>query len=928
MDASSSNPSSPSASPPFKIQRTEPIAIAPPLNGSVSEEANNHNVKTEASETSTMPSSIPRKSSQPITSSPGEVSDSVTPQTGPLSVSSSKPEPLASTRVTKAPAIRIPPSQSVAASRSPRPTPRQKRQQEEDQDDSFYLKHQNKALATELKDLRYQVLALEREREARRESCRQAVTALERLRVSWGLLETAVLGMHQNGDSRGEGDSLQLPEGTPISTLPRDRYQGDAPPSSQGDREWTLALSRALEAVGTIKGTRECEVDQLSDHLAQRVQLLEDAIRGKIRGDTKSEEFENMDCILRELEVFRTEATSLKSQLTELTAARISVVERERRTRRDVYRLACGLLTKENFLAKFESAGEEGTDEDLNLKELEDQVREEAKTVKNPQKSETVETEAPVVTNGHVLMLEGKLKDALAQIKTRDDSIQEVCSYNVQKMLVEIMLSNNLSQMSKKCTEAELRVNELVAQQQSSGDVQKIQSLATVTGKAEIAASENTRLKRKLDRVEKGWAQSRADTEVAKSAVDSLRTTHDKRWAELTGLMVQSGNDETLSAVSDAVKGSEISIRLQSKLNQALENVRQSESVKENLKVALSMNASLKQKLEETKGKYTTLQQQVRKQQESVSDTTAATAAAADPAKEEKAMDRPERSEKMYKEYKRMRKDLVTLTASKDAAKAKLERAERERDNLMESNARLLQQLTEKDEMNANSLGTILHLKQVTEQLTAEKESLEQQAKSASQLALKARLTTNAKERVTEELLKEHEELEARRLLLEKELESATNELDKKLSEFSEASGKMKSLGSELEKVHSRNRELVQINAEKESEVTRLKDSLSKAEREAMEAASKLDDVAGSASHAGSTSSSFTVDQLTTQVAVLKGRLACPVCHYRDKECIIMRCRHMHCKQCVEERISNRSRKCPTCNNKFSDKDVEDIWLS
>ena len=41
-----------------------------------------------------------------------------------------------------------------------------------------------------------------------------------------------------------------------------------------------------------------------------------------------------------------------------------------------------------------------------------------------------------------------------------------------------------------------------------------------------------------------------------------------------------------------------------------------------------------------------------------------------------------------------------------------------------------------------------------------------------------------------------------------------------------------------------------------------------------------------------------------------------------------MRCRHMHCKQCVDERISNRSRKCPTCNNKFSDKDVEDVWLN
>jgi E3 ubiquitin-protein ligase BRE1 len=72
----------------------------------------------------------------------------------------------------------------------------------------------------------------------------------------------------------------------------------------------------------------------------------------------------------------------------------------------------------------------------------------------------------------------------------------------------------------------------------------------------------------------------------------------------------------------------------------------------------------------------------------------------------------------------------------------------------------------------------------------------------------------------------------------------------------------------------------------------------------------------------------FSVEQLQTQVKFLKNRLGCPVCHYRDKECIIMRCRHMHCKQCVEERVSNRSRKCPTCNLKFSENDVQDVWLN
>lgn len=73
----------------------------------------------------------------------------------------------------------------------------------------------------------------------------------------------------------------------------------------------------------------------------------------------------------------------------------------------------------------------------------------------------------------------------------------------------------------------------------------------------------------------------------------------------------------------------------------------------------------------------------------------------------------------------------------------------------MKTNSRLLKQSAEKDDMNAKSLSTILHLKHMTEQLSTEKELLEQRMKSAEQLALAARLATNAKERVEEELVKE-----------------------------------------------------------------------------------------------------------------------------------------------------------------------------
>lgn len=73
----------------------------------------------------------------------------------------------------------------------------------------------------------------------------------------------------------------------------------------------------------------------------------------------------------------------------------------------------------------------------------------------------------------------------------------------------------------------------------------------------------------------------------------------------------------------------------------------------------------------------------------------------------------------------------------------------------MKTNMRLLKQSTEKDDMNAKSLSTILHLKSLTEQYDQEKVIREQEAKNVEQISLAARLAANAKDRVTEEVIKE-----------------------------------------------------------------------------------------------------------------------------------------------------------------------------
>jgi E3 ubiquitin-protein ligase BRE1 len=506
-------------------------------------------------------------------------------------------------------------------------------------------------------------------------------------------------------------------------------------------------------------------------------------------------------------------------------------------------------------------------------------------------------------------------------------------------------LAHLFLQLSAKLTEKELEINQLSAKQQSEEDGEKLKSLGSTRLRLQSKEREVVELEAKLSETKKEWSQALGNEEKMKSALEEQLSKFQKRWSEFTSaldgdVIVSSENETTdVPSLAEQVSQAKRIVELQHKLCQALENVRQAESARLSLGEALDMNLQLQSELEEIKSKYAALQasrtvsvpRPTDVSPNPESGVTGAVVPMSSTPTEKPSTESSSKFEKMHRDYRRARKELAAMTQSKEAAKAKLERSEKERESLIDTNSRLLRQSTEKDEMNAKSLATILHLKSLTEQQALERENLEQQVNSASQLALSARLATNAKERLSEEVVKERQDLEGRFEILEKEHAQTKAELAKIALDFSEGSGTMTSLSTQLSNALKRSEDLVAENTAKADEMRKLVESAEAAERVAREANDKLNMVLKSPTSGGdvaSVVSAFTVGQLTTQISVLKGRLACPVCHYRDKECIIMRCRHMHCKQCVDERISNRSRKCPTCNNKFSEKDVEDVWLS
>jgi E3 ubiquitin-protein ligase BRE1 len=485
----------------------------------------------------------------------------------------------------------------------------------------------------------------------------------------------------------------------------------------------------------------------------------------------------------------------------------------------------------------------------------------------------------------------------------------------------------------------------------SDQEVQRSDLYAQV--KAKLTSTERNLQEQRdiLDRVKEEWSTALGDADLARTTMEELESKHAKKWSELTvnGFEDDSlatsfkGSSEDKTLLSSKNEAEQI-VTLRHKLTQALENVRQAETTRHTLSEAILMNDSLQYKLEELKGKYAALQaaraSSTHASSSSNSNTTAATPKLKSSSNSsstnltQSAEKVEKNNEKLLRDYKRLRKELAMVTASKEAAKAKLERNEKERDALIQTNSRLLKQTAEKDEMNAKSLSTILHLKQLTEQISKEKASLDQQAKSAHQLALAARLASNARDRVAEEFLKDRLALEKCAGEWEQKFSNMANEKELMNEKMFQQKAKMSALLRDFTKAKARCDELATESTKLTEDTKNVLEKLAVTQREALEAASRLDSMArqrptsgGGGGGTSDNNSEFTVDQLNTQVSVLKGRLACPVCNHRDKKCILLRCRHMFCKVCVDENIKNRSRKCPACGQRFDTKDVADVWL-
>jgi len=888
---------------------------------------------------------------------------------------------------------------SAKPGRSPRPTsaassPRPKKRardslvklEEEDEDDSnaasFYLRHQNRALASELRSVKYQLARLEREREHRRKQCLQAVQSLNTLNTMWGTVEAKL-------EQQRNPKTSEIRSATNIK-IP----QSDDPLSTGSGRsvEWIGALINSLARIGTTTGSSKSnkggnnddnkvkqegskngvsnddkmdvdgvisnqdvedqknndDITNIAENIAERVSVLQSWIwsllqnleksKSPLNGGLKGKILSLPSTMELQNQVSRLEAENitLQEHVKELARSRDEMVESDRRVRRGLYRLAAGRVNlkevlkavaiadedKESAAAWMESnaalAGSNASGSSLPTSSSESQEMDSAKLEKEDGKQPTSSKE--------VEQLKKQIADLNTLASSRDEQIKMLLTEK-EKQLKQI---NSLILKEDK-TASDIPTNE---------EVKRSDLYLKLTAKLSATTRNLDELNEKSDMVKKEWSTALADAELSKKALEDLQANFSKRWAELTEEKPDSSEAAEGEGESSGISKAKDIITLRHKLTQALENVRQAETSRKTLNEAVAMNNSLQSKVEEFKAKYNALQAEkaARASSSGSGNNSHQTSSNSTPSKELSSasktkssssstpMEKGDRSmEKLQREYKRARKELAATTASKDAAKAKLERTEKDKEFLSQMNSRLLKQASEKDEINAKSLSTILHLKQLTEQISKEKKKLEQQVKSAGQLALAARLASNARERVAEEFANEEKALKKQLGELENKCSVLATEKVHAEGKLSQEKARMSGLISDAYKAKIRCEELAVESTKVQEQKQKIIESLAIAKREACEATSLSQKLANS--KGGGLAAGFTADQLSTQVSHLKSRLACPVCNVRDKKCILLRCRHMFCKQCVDENVKNRSRKCPACGGRFDTKDIADIWL-
>jgi len=811
-------------------------------------------------------------------------------------------------------------SSEVPQSQSPQKTKKSKHSHALDlvrvneDDNSFYLKHQNRALVSNYLTHKELILQLEKERSGRRKDIHEACHTLHNIELVWKNMVFDLFGwldcvMKELAPDLENSSLSQNDIGNNSSVVPSfiTSCEDDPDESLENTIYLLQILQRFLHTLPPTpttnkneSSTKEKSFSHSCQSLFRRMNYFSSLLSSQPLSTSQVQQ-KNISSLQQQLEQCQHKKTELCQRLHKISSQSSSV-------KKWLFRCIAGQCTLEHVTDVFES-------ESFDLDNIHDIL--EKKENENVIQEEGERSEKQQHQNNDVSNNQNRMQELEIKLKCRDERIQELIKEldvnrnssvtsnpkNIQSNEEFIKISTQYTTCQRKLLYCETQIRQLTKQ----CSVEKSNTILYQKQLKELQGKQDRKLQDFI--TEYGFdcdilTPTKNGCNILTNQNSSFNAKiHDKRTAHLV---------------------------LQHKYQQVLEELKQLESIKATLKETRKLNDYYQHKMEEFKSKYIAAQTQAKnskQQQENIINENSSTIQSSSTSSSNSVS-----YDKLKLDFRKVRKELAAANLSKENYKAKFDKVVQERDALLKANMRLMKQNSEKEEVNTKSLSTILHLKQLSELHVQEKKAIELAQKSAEQLALSARLKANAKERFQEEITQEkmkieelyksskieneslqkiNDENKARLNSHELNVENLKKEIDSLQKQYSTCSSQLKQI---KEDKYTLQEQLAMSN--NSNNTTSLKEALKQRNQPQVQQ-----------NTVNSSGSEFTVDQLSTQVQVLKGRLACPVCNYRDKNCILLRCRHMFCKHCVDENIKNRSRKCPACGQRFDTKDVGDVWL-
>jgi len=236
-------------------------------------------------------------------------------------------------------------------------------------------------------------------------------------------------------------------------------------------------------------------------------------------------------------------------------------------------------------------------------------------------------------------------------------------------------------------------------------------------------------------------------------------------------------------------------------------------------------------------------------------------------------------------------------------------------EDMQEQNARLIQQLREKDDANFKLMSERIKGNHIASLAREEKEMLIQQVATLS-------TQVEAQNQVVRKLEEKERLLMQNLAAVEKELTLRQQAMEMHKRKAIESAQSAADLKLHLEKYHAQIKEVQQTVAEKTSSLEaeafktkRLQEDAAilkrKVERlKKIEMASDMDEI------------------LKEEIREYKETLTCPSCKVKRKDAILTKCFHVFCYDCLRTRYETRQRKCPKCNAAFGASDYHRLYLS